>query len=464
MGDAVESGTNFGRAGSTGVGGNTGNAGSIGVTGNTGVAGVAGVAGNTGNAGNTRNALYLIPYPRFSSQHRGVGGHIVHAYSITRALAKAGFATRILTEEEIPLLQGEDGNPELVSVPLAKNDPLRRIMWGRRFLEVVRKELSGHPSKTSQDHWPTNKPEFVYIRYSVGFMNWLPALKRICGDIPLVLEVNSFGSQRRSWLARVEGRFLRSADLLIAISDVVWQGIHDRWGDALSGKTHVVTNGVDPGRFPTWMEASERSRGDVIRIGYTGLMETWYDLDLVAEGFLDASRRWSDSDQIKSTQSKPTPRLELHFYGDGPYLQTLRQRYKNETHIMFHGAKPYTSMPDVMNHLDLLVNAESAAKAYTSPIKLMEYMASGRPVLSARTPQCEAMLGADDKGGERGWIYELGSKDSFTDRLLEWLETPDDEIRARVVKARTFVEEHHTWDQRLAQILALAGIPPADRP
>jgi glycosyltransferase involved in cell wall biosynthesis len=121
-------------------------------------------------------------------------------------------------------------------------------------------------------------------------------------------------------------------------------------------------------------------------------------------------------------------------------------------------------MPDVMNHLDLLVNAESAAKAYTSPIKLMEYMASGRPVLSARTPQCEAMLGAGDKDSERGWIYELGSKDSFTDRLLEWLEAPDDEIRARVVKARTFVEEHHTWDQRLAQILTLAGIPPVDRP
>ena len=444
MGEALESGMNFGHA------------------------------GNTENAGNTRNALYLIPYPRFSSQHRGVGGHIVHAYSITRALAKAGFATRILTEEKIPLLQGEDGNPELVSVPLSKNDPVRRILWGRRFLRAVRNELSGHPFETSQNHWPRNRPEFVYIRYSVGFMNWLPALKRICGEVPLVLEVNSFGSQRRSWLAGVEGRFLQSADLLIAISDVVRQGIHDRWGDALSGKTHVVTNGVDPGRFPVWKEASERSRGDVIRIGYTGLMETWYDLDLVAEGFLDAARRWSNTDQIKPTpsestptkptQGNPAPRLELHFYGDGPYLQTLRQRYKNETQIVFHGAKPYTSMPDVMNHLDLLVNAESAAKAYTSPIKLMEYMASGRPVLSARTPQCEAMLGAGDKDSERGWIYELGSKDSFTDRLLEWLETPDDEIRARVVKARTFVEEHHTWDQRLAQILALAGIPPVDRP
>ena len=432
------------------------------------------------------NVLYLIPYPRFASQHNGVGGHVIHAFSVTRALAKAGFRVRILTEERIDMLAGGDSspvagdvaegapdndssrllgggsspveasraNPSLGIIPLESTSLIQRVRWGRKFVDAVRREIQQYP------------PEFVYARYSAGFMNWLPALKRACGSVPLVLEVNSFKSQRLPMLKHPEGYFLMSADVLIAVSKVVWQGIHDRWGDALSGKTQVVTNGVDPGRFPNWEAVSERETGDIVRMGYTGLIESWYDLDLVAEAFLEASRladRW----------------MELHFYGDGPYLSELQARFgaygggvdgegsregaesplsvvqrtdssTRKPKIILHGAKPYTEMPEIMSGMDLLVNAESPAKAYTSPIKLMEYMASGRPVLSARTPQCEAMLG---KNEEHGWLYDLGDRDSFVKAFQRWMDTPHSEQVAKTRAAREYVATNHTWDQRLQDIL-----------
>lgn len=454
------------------------------------------------------NVLYLIPYPRFASQHNGVGGHVIHAFSVTRALAKAGFRVRILAEERIDMLAGGDSspvagdvaegapdnissrllggdsspveasqaNPSLGIIPLESTSLIQRVRWGRKFVDAVRREIQQYP------------PEFVYARYSAGFMNWLPALKRACGSVPLVLEVNSFKSQRLPMLKHPEGYFLMSADVLIAVSKVVWQGIHDRWGDALSGKTQVVTNGVDPGRFPNWEAVSERKTGDVVRMGYTGLIESWYDLDLVAEAFLEASRLTDRS-------------MELHFYGDGPYLSELQARFGSyggwvdgeggwsgggrgslaggegslaggegshegaesplratqqtnlltrKPKIIFHGAKPYAEMPEIMSGMDLLVNAESPAKAYTSPIKLMEYMASGRPVLSARTPQCEAMLG---KNEEHGWLYDLGDRDSFVKAFQRWMDTPHSEQVAKTQAAREYVATNHTWDQRLQDIL-----------
>lgn len=369
----------------------------------------------------TKTALYLIPYPRFFSQHNNVGGHIAHAFGVTSTLANQGYKVRIIMEEPNQLMEGSRRIPEIVK--LEKNSIFHRIIWGKKLVDKVT-ELA------TLDH-----PEFCYIRYSVGFQNWLPALKKNLGNIPLILEVNSFGSQRYKWMSLFEGNFLSAADLLVLISDPVYKSIERLWGNKLTNKSIIVNNGVDPHRFSDWEKNSRKDFGNTVRLGYTGLIESWYGLDDVALGFIKANEK-SDKE------------LELHIYGDGPYRADMQKKYSGYKSVIFHGAKPFYKMPEIIGNLDILLNADSKEKSYTSPIKMYEYMSSGRPILSARSPQSEMQL----KHGRLGWFYDIGDPDSFCEAVIGII-NEGNKITDKTLPARKFVEKNHTWKKRVNYIL-----------
>ena len=368
-----------------------------------------------------KNAFYLIPYPRFFSQHNNVGGHIAHAYGITSTLATQGYEVRVIMEESTHLMEGTRIIPEIVK--LEKNTTVQRIFWGKKLVDRVG-ELAA-----------LENPEFCYVRYSVGFQNWLPGLKRALGNIPLILEVNSFGSQRHKWMSLFEGSFLNAADLLVVISDPVYKSIYKLWGKKLSDKSIVVNNGVDPSRFSKWKDNCRNEFGSPIKLGYTGLIESWYGLDDVARGFIKANEK-SDRE------------LELHIYGDGPYKAEMEKNYSDYKPIIIHGAKPFNDMPEIIGSLDILINSDSKEKSYTSPIKMYEYMASGRPILSARSSQSEMQLDQ----GRLGWFYDMGDPDSFCESVIRLINTGD-QITAKTLPARKYVEENHSWENRVNYIL-----------
>ena len=375
------------------------------------------------------NVLYVIPYPRFFSQHKNVGGHVAHAYGITSELAAAGYRVHIILEEEISLIKGK--GRMVTPVPLKNNTIVNRILWGKKLINEIEEAVKTAP------------PLFCYMRYSVGFQNWLPALKKALGDIPLILEVNSFGSQRRRWMSFYEGFFLDYADHLIVISEPVYKAFHKFFGEKITGKTIVVPNGVDPDRFMNWESNISRECGEVLKAGYAGMIESWYGLDDVIEGFLKVSQN-----------NKFTSRLELHFYGEGPYRKKLENKYRNVENIVFHGAKPFEEMPEIIGELDILINSDSLQKSYGSPTKMFEYMSSGRPILSARTAQSEKLL----DNGKFGWFYELGNPDSFA-KAMDHLIQNFNQAKDKAKEARKHVEKNHTWKQRLNYIFVNFDLP-----
>ncbi|HMB98311.1 MAG TPA: glycosyltransferase family 4 protein [Balneolaceae bacterium] len=368
-----------------------------------------------------KNAFYLIPYPRFFSQHNNVGGHVAHAYGVTSTLANQGYTVRIIMEEPIGLMEGDCRIPEIIK--LEKNSLIHRIFWGKKLVDKVG-ELAA-----------MDNPEFCYVRYSVGFQNWLPLLKKKLGNIPLILEVNSFGSQRHKWMSIFEGLFLNAADLLVLISDPVYKSIDTLWGDKLTNKSVIVNNGVDPDRFSDWENNCRRDFGSKVKLGYTGLIESWYGLDDVALGFIKANKK-SDRE------------IEFHIYGDGPYKAEMEKKYSEYKSIIFHGAQPFQEMPGIIGSLDILINADSEEKSYTSPIKIYEYMASGRPILSARSSQSEMQL----DHGRLGWFYDMGDPESFCEAVISLI-NEGDQITSRTIPARKFVEKNHTWEHRVNHIL-----------
>ena len=94
-----------------------------------------------------QTALYLIPYPRFFSQHNNVGGHVAHAYGITAELAASGVEVHIVMDEDIDLMHGRNRTVHLA--PLADNSAFKRILWGKSLVQKVAGLVRGRPVRKS---------------------------------------------------------------------------------------------------------------------------------------------------------------------------------------------------------------------------------------------------------------------------------------------------------------------------
>ena len=115
--------------------------------------------------------------------------------------------------------------------------------------------------------------------------------------------------------------------------------------------------------------------------------------------------------------------------------------------VHFLGAQEYKSLPAHVAHFDVCtipfrVNALTRA---VDPVKLYEYLAAGKPVVSTRLPEVEA---------RQSLCYVAGTPEEFLEQLTLALNPspsnatpPRDAIRQRVEFARA-----NTWSQRVAEI------------
>ncbi len=144
------------------------------------------------------------------------------------------------------------------------------------------------------------------------------------------------------------------------------------------------------------------------------------------------------------------PSVELHLFGDGPRRAALEAYAAGRPGILFHGMAAHTRMPGILKSFDVLVGTTSAAHRFQSPIKLYEYMASGRPIVYARTPQTEAVLGH----GVRGLLYAVGDRHELAAQLERLL--TDRPLAVRLAQAAQLeAVSRHSWDNRVTQLLAV---------
>ena len=193
----------------------------------------------------TNYILYILPIPKFFSQANGVGGHVAHAYGIVNGFVQLGYELDIIAEEAHPTI--ENGKTRLHIKPIGKSSFLKRQLWGLGLIRLVK--------RIAQER----QPLFCYVRYSVGFTPLLPLLKRVLGDIPLVLEVNSFGTQHYRFLRAMDFVALRSADVIICVSETVRNLMLKKVSSGLSSKILVNRKGIY-----SMLESSADYRGKVM--------------------------------------------------------------------------------------------------------------------------------------------------------------------------------------------------------
>jgi glycosyltransferase involved in cell wall biosynthesis len=86
---------------------------------------------------------------------------------------------------------------------------------------------------------------------------------------------------------------------------------------------------------------------------------------------------------------------------------------------------------------------------WMSPLKLFEYMAMARPIVSADLPVLREVL----REGENALLAAPGDAEDWV-RALEQLRVDTELARRLGEQARADYEQHHTWDARAGHILS----------
>ncbi len=289
--------------------------------------------------------------------------------------------------------------------------------------------------------------DLVYERHSL----WSYAGMEYARDhsVPGLLEVNAplIVEQRRyrqlvleDEANRAVARAFGAASALLGVSE----GVADylRGHSAVTGSVHVVPNGVDPERFmPASSDRSPQARRR-FRVGFVGTLKPWHAVGDLIEAFAGLHHQNGET--------------QLLIVGDGP------QRHILDTKVVacgvhdavdFQGAVAPAEVPPLLASMDVAVVPYAPTVGfYFSPLKLFEYMASGRAIVAAAIGQMETFI----VDGVTGLLYPPGDIASLTSALAR-LAADEPLCRRLGAAARQVAVRDHSWHAVIGRIFELAG-------
>lgn len=361
------------------------------------------------------NVLYRIPYPYYFSQHDAVGGHITHSLGIVRGLVEHGCSVTVLAHEGGEAFR--KAGAEFVRVQGSGSGMLWRQVWLWRYF------------KESDRLLDQRAYDFSYTRYSAAATPqlWL-ALRR--ETTPNVIEINTLGAQQLSLLLSVDTRIIRLSSVPIVISESLQEWLREHAGEQVAERVHVVPNGVARDRFRTRQERGKPSTP--FRLAFAGLLKPNYGLEKIVE----------------TARSLPSDEVSFHIFGAGPAKEHLSDLSSDVPNFVLEGEIPFEEVPDRLSEMDALLYTTSPHYAYQSPTKLFEYMAVGRPIVAARTPQTEDIL----DGGRLGCLFDIEAAEALID-AVRTVRADYEAAWERAGKAQHVADDQHRWTSRVQQII-----------
>jgi glycosyltransferase involved in cell wall biosynthesis len=201
------------------------------------------------------------------------------------------------------------------------------------------------------------------------------------------------------------------------------------------GKCEVIPNGVDTILFRDYGDTKEEFGLDGFIIGYVGVLREWVDLEPVFMALKDLDERINMVVVGKEGQFKENV--------------DLAKRYGVSDRVTFAGMVPYSQVPKYISAMDVCVIPfrSNAISESALPLKLFEYMACEKPVISTELPGIKNVAG-------NKVMYAANEKE-YKERIMELYK--DEGLRYKLgEEGRLLVEENYDWEKivgRMEKIL-----------
>jgi glycosyltransferase involved in cell wall biosynthesis len=236
-------------------------------------------------------------------------------------------------------------------------------------------------------------------------------------------------------LAARDATVWRSADAYVTITAGLRQALEERFGPR--PRVAVVPDGVRAVRAP-----SARASDAPFTIGYAGHLYPWKGVETVVEcvaAIADAHGLIVGGHPQEPDLARVTAFAEQIF---------CSQR------ITFTGMLPPAEVADRLLDADVLLlpNPPSALSTrFTSPLKLFEYMAAGRPIVASDLPAIREVL----TDGHNALLAEAGNPQAYVAAVRRIKD--DSALGARLAAQAREDVARYTWDARAARLEALFG-------
>ncbi len=221
---------------------------------------------------------------------------------------------------------------------------------------------------------------------------------------------------------------LKAAHLVVVTADRLLERVREARPDAILAPNGVWVEDFAPG-FPAARPPEDMKRvldrGAPI-VGYHGAIADWFHYELLNEVVAQCP--------------------DLSFVLVGPDYDGTLKRLQRRDNVWWLGSKPYQDVPSYVHRFDVAMipfQVNNITKS-TSPIKLFEYMAAEKPIVTTDMPECRkyrSVLIAEDPA-------------SFKDCLARALDLRGDP--AFIATARREAEEN-SWGNRVDAVVAALG-------
>ncbi len=355
----------------------------------------------------------------------GSKGASVHVRSITSSIQRLGHRVTLVAH------RWDAGNPapRLHRLERLPSDPDDAVAMIETLIRVER-------------------PDVVIERYSLRSGAARSATCRC--DLPLMLEVNAplvaeatrYRGLDDPTAAHREHESFRAADRIQVVSS------------ALAGYVRSVApevplawipNGADTSAFGAAATETPTGLQGKRIVGFVGSLKPWHGVDQLLEAFATVRPRH--------------PEAALVIVGAGGEEAKLRERAAKpdlRDHVAWTGQVPHSRVPALVSSFDIAVAPYLPDEHfYFDPLKVVEYLAAGKPVIHPELGDLPALVGS------AGLSYTPGSVDHLAERLEQAL--GDGSLRRRLSTSAALAARRLDWSVIARRVLRFATGEAVDR-
>ncbi len=390
------------------------------------------------------NVLYVSNSWSFSPTHAAA----VTTYEIVKGLAKKGHSVTVLvpTVENRELLKKDSLEPvvsenvKAMSLGLSVNPGKESfvffglscsVLFVPLFLKALRRrgEYDAVISMFHPSHLAT------FFAYLIARVMKVPLIVKVHDLLVDAADPSFLRRGYKKAMFRFYLAFLKRGDVFL-VPSVEWVRLLAKVYGINKKRIVLFRNGADAAKFNTAIRCSSLRSAldlkDTKVVLYSGQISRIRGLDYLVRAMVDVV--------------KEVPAVRLLIIGDGeekPRLTTLVQQLNLGNHVLFLGSISHDSMPEYICLADVAIGPLEALPITvgTLPIKVIEYMACGKPVVACHDGASKELV----VDGYNGNLIDSRDVDELSSALIKLLKNAEF-AKNLGVNARCHIERYHDWN------------------